>query len=121
MGEGDHTFRLRKAEGMWIGAVFVSVVLSPAVVAVSVCWAIPDGVSGVDLFAEATAMREWEGSLRATGRCVFIVILGHGEPPEVMLTSVFYGCGQSYAPSTHGFRPIMIQDESAVIKVRVNA
>ena len=82
MSEGDHTLGFREAEGVGIGAVVVFVITPLAVVAVPACWAVPDGVGGVELFTEATAVREWEGSLRTTGRYFFVVILRCSEPPE---------------------------------------
>ena len=93
MSEGDHTLRFRETEGVGIGTVVVFVVSPLAVVAVLSDWTVPDSVGGMELFAEAAAVREWKGSLRVAGRRFLVVILGHGVPPEVMLTSVFYCCG----------------------------
>ena len=121
MSEGDHTLRLHKAEGVRIGAVVVFMVVPLAVVAVLVCWAVPDSVGRMELFAEVTVVREGEGSIGVAGRRVVIVILWRGEPPEVMLTSIFYSGGQGDTPSAHSFRSIMIQNEGAMIKVRVDA
>ena len=44
---------------MWVVAVVAGVVMPLAVVAVFVCWAIPDHVFGLELFTEVTAMGEW--------------------------------------------------------------
>ena len=59
MGEGNHTFRLGKAKGMWVWTIFVRVVAPLAIMAVLACWAVSDGVVGVDLSAEVAAVREW--------------------------------------------------------------
>ena len=52
VGERNHALGLGEAEGVGVRAVIVSVVTPLAVVAVLACWAIPDGVSRVELFAE---------------------------------------------------------------------
>ena len=93
MGERDHTLGLGEANGVGVRAVFVRVVTSLAIVAILACRAIPDSVGRVDLSAKATAVREWEGSGGAAGRCIIVVVLGHGKPPEVVVASVFYSCG----------------------------
>ena len=64
-----------------------------AVVAILACWAVPDSMGRVDLSAEATAVREWERAIGAAGRCVVVVVLGHGVPLEAVITSVFFGRG----------------------------
>ena len=71
----------------------MSVVTPLAVVAVLACWAVPDSVGRMELSAEATMVREWERMIGAAGQCVVIVVLGHGEPLEAVVVSVFYSCG----------------------------
>ena len=93
MGERDYALGLRETERMGVRAGVVFVVMSLAVVTVGASWTVPDGVSGVELFAKAAAMREWEGSLGTAGWHFFIVVLGHGVPPEAVITSIFYGRG----------------------------
>ena len=93
MGEGHYALGLREAKRVRVRASVVFVVVSLAVVAVSTGGAIPDGVSGMKLFAKAAAMREWEGSSRTAGGHLFIVVLGHGVPPEAVATRVFYSRG----------------------------
>ena len=73
------------------GVVFV--VASLAVVTIGANWAFPDSVGGMELFAKAAAMREWKGSSGTAGWHFFIVVLGHGVPPEAVFARVFYGCG----------------------------
>ena len=46
---------------MWVVAVVTGVVAPLAVVAIFAGWAIPDCVSGLELFTKATAMGEWCG------------------------------------------------------------
>ena len=106
---------------MRVRASVVFVVASLAVVTIGANGAFPDGVGGVELFAKAAAMRDREGSLGTTGWHLFIVVLGHGVPPEAVVMSVFYGCGQSYSTSAHGFWSIVVGNEGAVVKVWMNA
>ena len=89
----NHTLGFHETEGVGVGTVIVGVVASFAIVTILAYGAVPDSMGRMDLFAEATAVREWEGSLRAACQCVLIVILGHGVPPEVMVMGIFYGCG----------------------------
>ena len=119
MSKGDHTLGLCKAKGVRVMAVVMCMVTSLAVMAILACWAIPDGVGRVELFAEVTAMGEGEGSLGATSLCVIIVVLWRCEPLEVVLASIFYSGGQGHTPSAHGFRLITIRDEGAMIEIRV--
>ena len=97
------------------------VVTSLAVVAVCAYWAFPDGVGGVKLFAETAVVWEWKRSSGTTGRHLFVVVLGHGEPPKTVVTGVFYCRGESYPPSTYGFWLVVIRDKSAVVEVGMNA
>ena len=59
MGKWDHAFRLSEAEGVGVGAVVVCVVMCFAIVAVLACWAVPDSMIGMNLFAEAAPVRKW--------------------------------------------------------------
>ena len=97
------------------------VVTSLAVVAVCAYWAFPDSVGRVKLFAEMAAVWEWEGSSGTTGRHLFVVILGHGEPSKAVVTGVFYCRSESHPPSTYGFWSVVIGDKRAVIEVGMNA
>ena len=54
-------------------------------------------------------------------RHFFVVIFGHGEPPETVVTSVFYCRSESYPPSAYGFWSVVVRDESAVIEIWMNA
>ena len=92
-----------------------------AVVAVLTNRTVPDGVGRVELFTEAAAVWKWKGSSRAAGRHFFVVILGHGEPSEAVVAGVFYCRSYGYSPSAHFFWSVVIRNEGAVIKVRVNA
>ena len=47
MSKRDHTLRLSEADGVGVVAVFAEMVVSPAIVAVPTCWAIPDCVFGL--------------------------------------------------------------------------
>ena len=78
---------------MRVRAGVVFVVTSLAVVTIGASGAFPDSVGGMELFAKAAAVREWEGSLGMAGWHLFIVVLGHSVPPEAVVTSVFYSCG----------------------------
>ena len=78
---------------MGVGAVVASVVACFTVMTVLACQAVPDGVSGVDLFAEATSMGEWKGSGGATSWCILVMILWHSIPMEVPVVGVSYCCG----------------------------
>ena len=78
---------------MGVRAIVVSMITSFAVVAILACWAVPDSMGRVDLSAKATVVREWERASGTAGRCFLVVVLGHGEPPEAVVVSVFYGCG----------------------------
>ena len=117
VGEGDYALQLGKAEGVGIRAVIVSMVIPLAVVTIFTCRAIPDGVGRVELFAEMTSVWKREGFSRAAGLCIIIVVLWHGVPLEAMTVSIFYSCGQGHSTSAHGFRPIVIRNESAMVKV----
>ena len=93
VGKGDYTLRFGKTKGVGVRAVFMSVVASLAVMAIPACWAVPNSVGGVELSAKATAVREWERASGTAGQCLVVVVLGHGEPLEAMIASVFYSCG----------------------------
>ena len=93
MSEGDHALGLRETKRVRVRASVMFVVASFAVVTIGANWAFPDGVGGLELFAKAAAMREWEGPLGTAGWHFFIVILGHGVPPEAVSTGVFFGRG----------------------------
>ena len=93
MGEGNYALGLCETKRVRVRASFVFVVASLAVVAVGTSWTVPDGVGGLDLFAKAAAMREWEGPSGMAGWHFFVVVLGHGVPPEAVIMSVFYGRG----------------------------
>ena len=69
--------------------MFVVAVL--AVVAIGMGWTVPDGVGRVELLAKAASMREREGPSGTAGRHLFIMVLGHGMPPEAVVMGVFYG------------------------------
>ena len=71
----------------------MSVVAPLAIVAILACWAVPDSMGSMDLLAEATVVREGEGAFGTAGQCVVIMILGHGEPLEAVVASVFYSGG----------------------------
>ena len=105
--------------GVW--AIVVSVIASLTVVAVLASWAVPDGVGGVKLLTESAVVWKGEGSSRTTGRHFFVVVLGHGEPAETVVAGIFYGCGYSYPSSAHFFWSVVVRDESAMIKVWMNA
>ena len=96
-------------------------VASLAVVAVCTHWAFPDSVGGVKLFAETAAVWKGKGSSRTAGRHFFVVVLGHGEPPETVVTGVFYCRSKSHPPSTYGFWSVVVRDEGTVIEVWMNA
>ena len=121
VGEGNHTLRFGEAERVGVRAVFVGVVVPLTVVAVFTCGAVPDSMSGMELFAETTSVWKGEGSSGATGWHVVVVVLWHDAPLEVMVVRVFYCCGQSHSASTHGFWSIMIWDKSAMVEVRMDA
>ena len=106
---------------MGVGASVVFVVMSLAVVAVCAYWAFPDGVGGVELFAEAAAVWKWKRSSGTTGRHFFVVVLGHGEPSKTVVTGVFYCRGESHSSGTYGFWSVVIRDKSAVIEVGMDA
>ena len=93
MGEGDYALGLRETKRVRVRAGVVFVVMPLAVVTIGTCWAVPDSVGGVELFAKAAAMREWEGPSGMAGWHFFVVVLRHGVPPEAVTTSVFYGRG----------------------------
>ena len=78
---------------MGIGAVVVGMVTSFTVVTVFSGGAVPDSVSGVELFTKSTAVREWERASGAAGRCFLIVVLGLGRPLKAVVAGVFFGCG----------------------------
>ena len=93
MSERDYTLRFGETNRVGIGTLVVFVVAPPAVVTVLAGRAVPNGMGGVELSAEAAAVWKGKGSSRTTSRHFFIVILGHGEPPEAVVTGVFYCCG----------------------------
>ena len=93
MGEGNYALGLCETNRMRVRASVVFMVVSLAVVTIGANWAFPDGVGGMELFAKAAAMREWEGSSGTAGWHFFIVVLGHGVPPEAVVMSVFYSRG----------------------------
>ena len=91
-----------------------------AVVTVLAGWAIPDRVFGLELPAETAAVREWSRLGGAAGLGVIVMILRHGMPPYVAFTCVGNSCGQGDAPGLHGFRSVMVGDESGVVEIRVD-
>ena len=93
MGEGNYALGLRETKRVRVRASVVFVITSFAVVTIGMSRAVPDGVGGVELFAKAAAMRKREGPLRTAGWHFFVVVLGHGVPPEAVIMSVFYGRG----------------------------
>ena len=93
MGEGDYALGLCETDRVRVRASVVFVVASLAVVTVGANGAFPDGVGRMELFAKAAVMREREGSSGTAGGHLFIVVLGHGVPPEAVVTSVFYSRG----------------------------
>ena len=99
----------------------VCVIASLTVVAVLASWAVPDGVGRVELFAEAAAVWERKRSPSSTGRHFFVVVLGHGEPSETVVAGIFYRRGYSHPSSTYFFWLVVVGNEGAVIKVRMNA
>ena len=80
MSEWDYALRLGEAEGVRIGAIVVSVVVSFTIEAVFACRAIPDGVVRVQLLTKLTPMGEWEGFSGMTSLCIIVMILWHGIP-----------------------------------------
>ena len=121
MGERNYALALGKTKGMRIGTSVVFVVASLAVVAVRTHGAFPDSVVGVKLFTKAATVWKWEGLSRTAGRHFFVVILGHGEPPETVVTGVFYCRSESHPPSAYGFWSVVVGDEGAVIEVWMDA
>ena len=93
MGEGDHAFGLCETNGVWIGAVLVSMVAPLTIVAVLASGAIPNSMFGLKLFTKTAAVREWKRASGTAGGCFLVVILGHGEPLEAVVAGVLYGCG----------------------------
>ena len=91
VSEGDHTFRFSKTNGVWVGAVVVSMIVRFTIKTVLACRTFPNGMFGLKLSTETAAVGEWEGAAGATGRCFFVMVLGHSEPLEAMIASVFYG------------------------------
>ena len=91
VSEGDHTFRLSKADSMWVGTVVVSVVAAFAVEAVLARGTFPNGMFGLKLSTKAATVGEGEGPAGTAGRCFFIVVLRHRVPPEAVVAGVFYG------------------------------
>ena len=59
VSEWNHAFQLGKAKGVQVVAVFAEVVAPLAVVAVLARWAIPNGMSGLELPTEVAAVGEW--------------------------------------------------------------
>ena len=78
---------------MGVGAVIVSMIASFTVVTVFSDGAVPDRVSGVELFTKTTLVREWERASGAAGSCFLVVVLGPGKPLEAMVAGVFFGRG----------------------------
>ena len=97
------------------------VVASLAVVAVRAYWTLPDSVGRMELFTKAAAVGKWEGSSGTAGRHLFVMILGHGEPPETMVTGVFYCRSERHPPSMYGFWSVVVRDKGAVIEVGMDA
>ena len=81
MSERDHTLGFSKAEGIGVWALVVGVVTSFAVMTVFSCWAIPDGVGRVELFAQSALVRKWEGPDGMANRDFFVMVLWHCVPP----------------------------------------
>ena len=63
MSEGDHTFRLRETDGMWVWTVVVSVIASLTIKTVLASGTFPNGMFGLKLSTESAAMGEWEGTV----------------------------------------------------------
>ena len=74
VSEWNHAFRLGKAKGVQVVAVFAEVVASMTVVAVLTCWAIPDRVTGLELPTKVAAVGEWGGFGQTTGLGVVIMV-----------------------------------------------
>ena len=121
MGKRNYALRLCEANRVGIRAVGVFVIAPLAVVAVLANWAFPDGVVRVELFTEAAAVWKGKGSSRTASRQFFVVILGHGKPPEAVVAGIFYCCSYSHPSGTHFFWSVVIRNEGVVIKVWVNA
>ena len=121
VGEGDYALRLGEANRVGVRTLVVCVVASSAVVTVLANWAVPDGVGGVELFAETAAVWKRKGSSRMASWHFFVVVLGHGEPPETVVTGVFYRRGYSHPSSAYFFWSVVVGNEGAVIKVWMNA
>ena len=119
MGKGNYALRLDKTERVGVGAIVVGVVAPPAVVTVLANWAVPDGVGRMELSTEATAVWEGKGSSRSAGRHFLVMILWHSEPPETVVTGVFYRRSYSHSSRAHFFWSVVIRNEGAVIKVWV--
>ena len=68
----------------------VSVIASFAVETVLVQGTFPNGMFGLKLSTKVAAVGEWEGTTRTTSGCFFVVVLGHGVPPEAVIASIFY-------------------------------
>ena len=93
MSKGDHTLGFSETDGMGVGTIVVSVIASFAVEAVLACRAFPNSMFGLELSTEAATMGEWEGTTGTAGRCLFVVVLRHSVPLEVVTASIFYGRG----------------------------
>ena len=93
MSERDYALRFGETNRVGVWTIVVFVIAPLAVVTVLASRAVPDGMGGVELFTEAAAVWKGKGSPRTTSRHFFVVILGHSEPPETVVTGVFYCCG----------------------------
>ena len=120
MGKRDYALRLGETNGVGVQAVGVLVITPLAVEAVRTNRTLPDSVGGVELFTKAAPVWKWEGLSGAAGWHFFVVILGHGEPPETVVAGVFYGRSYGHSPSAYFFWSVVVRNEGTVIKVRVN-
>lgn len=77
---------------MGVRAVVVGMVMCFTIVAVLACGAVPNGVSGVKLFAEVAPVGEWQGFSGMTSLCIVIMILRHCVSLKVVTVSIRYGC-----------------------------
>ena len=121
VSEWYYALRFGEAEGVWIGTILAGVVTSLTVVAVLACWAVPDGVSGVNLFTEATSVGEWDRSGGVTSQHIVVVVLQHGVPLQVPFVGVSNCGGQGDATNVHGFWSIVVRNEGGMIKIRMDA
>ena len=105
---------------MRVRTVVVSMFASLAIKTIFASGAFPNSVFGLKLSAKAAAVGKGEGAIGAASGCFFVVVLRHSVPPETVITSVFYGCGQGDSTSAYGFWTIVIRNEGIVIEVWVN-